>query len=164
MMITAKCKKIKRTNHKAEDIQHKYLHYSDCLLLLNHEQQQIMNLCRLMMITVMSYNINDVDDDMLNKWCLYTIEMMLKPRLMNIISCHNDDMIDKYVQVVNSVIKECEDLLLLMHHKMTRDFLLNWVAQLLKHLAIIAILIFNNVALTDVIADMFWTAETTKRI
>jgi len=53
------------------------------------------------------------------------IEVMLKSRLMNIISYHDDDMIDKHMQVVNSVIKECEDLLLLVHHKMTRNFLLN---------------------------------------
>jgi len=51
--------------------------------------------------------------------------MMLKLRLMNIINCHNDDMINKYMQVINSAIKECRDLLLLMHHKMIRNFLLN---------------------------------------
>ncbi len=51
--------------------------------------------------------------------------MMLKSRLMNIISCYNDDMIDKYVQVINSIIKECRDLLLLMCHKIIRNFLLN---------------------------------------
>ena len=51
--------------------------------------------------------------------------MMLKSRLMNIINYYNDDMINKYVQVVNSVIKECRDLLLLIHYKMTRNFLLN---------------------------------------
>jgi len=34
----------------------------------------------------------------------------------------------------------------------------------LKCLAIVAILILNNVALTDVVADMFWTAKTTERI
>ena len=112
----------------------------------------------------MLYNTNNVDDDMLNKWCLYMIEMMLKLRLMNIINCHDDDMINKCVQVVNLTIKECENLLSLMHYKMTRNFLLNWVAQLSEHLVIIAILIFNNVALTDVVADMLETAKTTERI
>ena len=73
---------------------------------------------------------------------------------MNIIDCHDDDMINKCVQVVNSIVKECRDLLSLMHYKMTRNFLSNWVAQLLKHLVIVAILILNNVALTDVVADM----------
>ncbi len=51
--------------------------------------------------------------------------MMLKLRLMNIIDCHDDNMIDKYVKIINSMIKECEDLLSLMHYKMTRNFLLN---------------------------------------
>jgi len=68
------------------------------------------------------------------------------------------------VQVINLIIKECENLLLLMHYKITRNFLLNWVAQLLKHFAIIAILILNNVVLTDVVADMFETAKTIKKI
>ncbi len=67
MMMTAKCKKIKRINYKAKDVQYKYLHYSDCLLLLNHEQQQIVNLYRLMMIVMMLSNTNNVDDDILNK-------------------------------------------------------------------------------------------------
>jgi len=62
--MTVKCKKIKRTNYKVKDIQHKYLHYNDCLLLLNHEQQQITNLYRLTMIAVMLCNISNVDDDM----------------------------------------------------------------------------------------------------
>ncbi len=53
------------------------------------------------------------------------IKTMLKSRLTDIIDCHNDDMINKYVQVVNLIVKECEDLLLLMYHKMTRNFLLN---------------------------------------
>ncbi len=53
------------------------------------------------------------------------IEVTLKSRLMNIIDCHDDDMINKHMQVVNLTVKECEDLLLLAHHKMTRDFLLN---------------------------------------
>ena len=44
---------------------------------------------------------------------------------MNIIDCYDDNMIDKCVQIINSVIKECEDLLLLIHHKITRNFLLN---------------------------------------
>ncbi len=65
--MTVKCKKIKRMNYKMKNIQHKYLHYSDCLLLLNHEQQQIMNLCRLIMTVVTLCNTNNIDDDMLNK-------------------------------------------------------------------------------------------------
>ncbi len=73
----------------------------------------------------MSYNINNVDSDMLNKWCLYIIEMTLKSRLMNIIDCHNNNIINKYMQVVNSVIKECRNLLSLMYYKITRNFLLN---------------------------------------
>ncbi len=89
---------------------------------------------------------------------------MLKSRLINIINCYDDDMIDKYVQVINSVIKKCRDLLLLMHHKIIRNFLLNWVAQLLKHLVIVIILIFNNIVLIDVVADMLWIVKTTKRI
>ncbi len=72
-------------------------------------------------------NMNDVDNDIFNKWCLYTIEMMLKLRLIDIIDCYNDNIINKYIQVINSAVKECEDLLLLMHYKMTRNFLLNWV-------------------------------------
>ncbi len=123
-----------------------------------------MNLCRLAMTAVTLYNMNNVDDDILDKWCLHMIEVMLKLRLMNIIDCYDDDMIDKCVQVVNSAVKECKNLLLLMHHKMTRNFLLNWVAQLLKHLAIVTILILNNVVLTDVVADMFWIVKTTERI
>jgi len=122
------------------------------------------NLYRLMMLTVMFYNINNVNDNMLNKWCLYTIEMMLKSRLTDIIDCYDDYMINKYIQVINSAVKECKDLLSLMHYKMTRNFLLNWVIQLSKCLAIIVILIFNNVALTNVVTDMLWTAETIKRI
>ncbi len=51
--------------------------------------------------------------------------MMLKSRLINIIDCHSDDMIDKHMQVINSVIKECRDLLSLMHYKITRNFLSN---------------------------------------
>ncbi len=164
MMMTAKCKKIKRINHKVKNVQHKCLHHSDCLLLLNHKQQQIMNLCRLAMITVMLSNTNNVDDDMLNEWHLHTIKVMLKLRLMNIIDCHSDNMISKYMQVVNSAVKEHRDLLSLMHYKMTRNFLSNWITQLSEHLAIVTILILNNVALTDVVADMFWTAETTERI
>ncbi len=99
-------------------------------------------------------NINDVDDDMLNKWCLYTIEMTLKLRLTDIIDCYDDNIINKYIQVINLTVKECRDLLLLMCYKIIRDFLLNWVTQLLKHLVIVTILIFNNVALTDVVTDM----------
>jgi len=109
-------------------------------------------------------NINNVDNDMLNKWCLYTIKTMLKSRLTDIIDCYDDNIINKYMQVINLTVKECRDLLSLMYYKITRNFLSNWVAQLLKHLVIITILILNNVALTDVVADMFWTAETIKRI
>ena len=47
---------------------------------------------------------------------------------------------------------------------MIRNFLLNWVAQLLKCFVIVIILIFNNVAATDVVTDMFWTVKTTERI
>ncbi len=83
---------------------------------------------------------------------------------MNIISCYDDNIINKYVQVVNSTVKECRDLLSLMHYKIIRNFLLNWVAQLLKHLVIIIILIFNNIALTDVVVDMLKTVKTAERI
>ncbi len=109
-------------------------------------------------------NINDVDDDTLNKWCLYMIKIMLKLRLINIIDCHDDNIINKYVQIINSAVKECKNLLSLMHYKMTRNFLSNWVAQLLEHLVIVIILIFNNIALINVVADMLWTAETIERI
>ena len=51
--------------------------------------------------------------------------MMLKSRLIDIFECYNDNIINKYIQVINSAVKECEDLLLLMHYKMTRNFLLN---------------------------------------
>ncbi len=112
----------------------------------------------------MSYNISNINDDMFNKWCLYMIEMMLKSRLINIIDYHNDDIIDKCVQVINLTIKECENLLSLIHYKMTRNFLLNWVAQLSEHLVIVVILIFNNVASVNVVADMLWTVKTTERI
>jgi len=67
MIVTVKCKKIKKMNHKVKDVQHKHLHYSDHSLLLNHEQQQIVNLCRFVMITVMLSNISNVDDDIFNK-------------------------------------------------------------------------------------------------
>ncbi len=83
------------------------------------------------------------------------IETMLKSRLIDIIDCHDNDMIDKYMQIINLTVKEHRDLLSLMHYKITRNFLSNWVAQLLKCLAIVIILIFNNVVLTDVVADMF---------
>ncbi len=89
---------------------------------------------------------------------------MLKSRLMNIINCHDDNIINKYVQVINSAIKECKNLLSLIYYKMTRDFLSNWVAQFSECLIIVIILIFNNVALTDVVADMLWTVKTIKRI
>jgi len=53
------------------------------------------------------------------------IETMLKLRLVNIIDCHNDNMINKCMQVINSAIKKCENLLSLMHHKITMNFLSN---------------------------------------
>jgi len=106
MMMTVKHKKIKRTNHKVKDVQHKHLHHSDCSLLLNHEQQQITDLCRLAMTAVMSHNTSNVDDDILNKQHLHMIKAMLKSRLMNIIDCHDDDMISKCMQVVNLTVKE----------------------------------------------------------
>ncbi len=56
-----------------------------------------MNLCRLAMTVMTFYNINDVNNDTLNKWCLYTIEMILKLRSADIINCHNNNIIDKYV-------------------------------------------------------------------
>jgi len=106
-------------------------------------------------MTVMMFcNINDEDSDTLNKQCLHTIEMTLKSRLIDIIDCYDDDIIDKCMQVVNLAVKECENLLSLMHHKMTMNFLSNQIAQLSKHLAIIAILILNNIAVTNVVADM----------
>ncbi len=70
-------------------------------------------------------NTNNVNDDILNKWCLHTIKITLKLRLMNIIDCYNDNIINKCMQLINSAVKECEDLLSLMHYKMTRNFLLN---------------------------------------
>ncbi len=112
----------------------------------------------------MSHNMNDVDDDTLNKWCLHIIKMMLKSRLIDIIDCYDDDIINKYMQVVNLTIKECRDLLSLMHYKIIRNFLSNWITQLSEYFAIVVILIFNNVALADVVTDMFWTAKTTERI
>ncbi len=81
-----------------------------------------------MMTAVMSHNMNNIDDNILNKWCLHTIKMTLKSRLTDIIDCHNDNIINKHIQVINSAIKECEDLLSLMYYKMTGNFLLNWVA------------------------------------
>jgi len=81
-----------------------------------------------MMTAVMSHNMNNIDDNILNKWCLHTIKMTLKSRLTDIIDCYNDNIINKHIQVINSAIKECEDLLSLMYYKMTRNFLLNWVA------------------------------------
>ncbi len=78
-----------------------------------------------MMTAVMPHNISDIDDDILNKQHLYIIEMTLKSRLINIINCYNDNIINKYVQVINLTVKEHRDLLSLMHYKMTRNFLLN---------------------------------------
>ncbi len=73
----------------------------------------------------MSCNINDVDDDIFNKQYLYIIKVMLKSRSADMIDCYDNNIINKYVQVVNSAVKECRDLLLLMCYKMTRNFLLN---------------------------------------
>jgi len=109
-------------------------------------------------------NMNDINDDMLNKWYLYIIKVMLKLRLMNIINCHNDNIINKCIQIINLTVKEHKDLLSLTYYKIIRDFLLNWVAQLLKCFAIITILILNNVTLTDVVTDMLWTVKTIERI
>jgi len=53
------------------------------------------------------------------------IETMLKSRLIDIIDCHDNDMIDKYMQIINLTVKEHRDLLSLMHYKMTRNFLSN---------------------------------------
>ena len=77
------------------------------------------------MTAVMLCNINNVNDDILNKQCLYTIKIMLKLRSADIIDCYDDDIINKYIQIINSAIKECEDLLSLMYYKMTGNFLLN---------------------------------------
>jgi len=77
------------------------------------------------MIVVMLSNTNNVDDDMFNKQYLHIIKMTLKLRLMNIIDCHDDNIINKCIQVINSAVKECRDLLSLMHYKITRNFLLN---------------------------------------
>ena len=73
----------------------------------------------------MLHNINDVDDDIFNKQYLYIIKVMLKSRSADMIDCYDNNIINKYVQVVNSAVKECRDLLLLMCYKMTRNFLLN---------------------------------------
>jgi len=95
--MTVKCKKIKKINYKVKNIQHKYLHYNDHLLLLNYEQQQITNLYKFTMTAVMLCNISDVDDDIFNKWCLYIIKMMLKLRLIDIIDCYDDNIINKCI-------------------------------------------------------------------
>ncbi len=95
---------------------------------------------------------------------LHIIKTILKLRSVDIIDCYDDDIINKYMQVINLTVIECRDLLSLMHYKIIRNFLLNWVAQLLKYLVIIAILIFNNVILINVVADMLETAETIERI
>jgi len=50
---------------------------------------------------------------------------MLKLRLMNIINCYDDNIINKHIQIINSAVKECRDLLLLMYYKMKRNFLSN---------------------------------------
>ncbi len=89
---------------------------------------------------------------------------MLKLKLADIIDCYDDNIIDKYIQIINLTVKEHKDLLLLMHYKITRNFLLNWVTQLLKYLIIVVILIFNNVTSVNVVADMLETAKTTERI
>jgi len=77
------------------------------------------------MTAVMFHNISDVDSDIFNKQCLHIIKMTLKLRLTDIIDYYDDDIINKCIQVVNSTVKECKNLLSLMHHKMTRNFLLN---------------------------------------
>ncbi len=77
------------------------------------------------MSIMMSYNMSNIDSDTLNKQYLYIIEVILKLRLMNIIDCYDDDIINKCIQVVNLTVKECENLLSLIHYKMTRNFLLN---------------------------------------
>jgi len=77
------------------------------------------------MVAVMLSNISNVDDDILNKQHLHMIKTTLKLRLTDIIDCHNDNIIDKHMQVVNLAVKECKNLLLLVHHKMTRNFLSN---------------------------------------
>ena len=77
------------------------------------------------MTAVMSHNMNNVDNDILNKQHLYIIEMTLKLRLMNIIDCYDDNIINKHMQVVNLTVKECKNLLLLMHCKIIRNFLSN---------------------------------------
>jgi len=69
--------------------------------------------------------MSNIDSDTLNKQYLYIIEVILKLRLMNIIDCYDDDIINKCIQVVNLTVKECENLLSLIHYKMTRNFLLN---------------------------------------
>jgi len=51
--------------------------------------------------------------------------MMLKLKLADIIDCYDDNIIDKYIQIINLTVKEHKDLLLLMHYKITRNFLLN---------------------------------------
>ncbi len=56
-----------------------------------------MNLCRLIMIVMMSHNTNNVDSNMLNKWHLHIIKIILKFRLADIIDCYNDNIIDKYM-------------------------------------------------------------------
>jgi len=50
---------------------------------------------------------------------------MLKSRLIDIIDCYDDDMINKHMQIINLTVKECEDLLSLIHYKITRNFLSN---------------------------------------
>jgi len=62
------------------------------------------------MITVMLYNTNNVSNDMLNKQCLHIIEMILKLRLTDIIDCHDDNIINKCIQIVNSAVKKCKNL------------------------------------------------------
>jgi len=63
-----------------------------------------------MMITVMLYNTNNVSNDMLNKQCLHIIEMILKLRLTDIIDCHDDNIINKCIQIVNLAVKKCKNL------------------------------------------------------
>ncbi len=77
------------------------------------------------MTVMMLCNTFNVNNDTLNKQCLHTIKMTLKSKLMNIIDCHDDDMINKCIQVINLTVKECRDLLSLIHYKIIRNFLSN---------------------------------------
>jgi len=56
---------------------------------------------------------------------LHIIKTILKLRSVDIIDCYDDDIINKYMQVINLTVIECRDLLSLMHYKIIRNFLLN---------------------------------------